>query len=294
MRRGLNGTDAALGRWSQALGKSWGRAVGGGDAGVGDGRLAGLLLKRERAHELASDAARLRALLAATCAADDGTKRIRGRVQSVSGDLAILTGGQKVALGAADAIPGLAPGTVVQGSGRALGGGLFVASKLGAVGVGLKAALEQCEFQLQVAPVQNFAVGNDEIVFDDARAFLWSGVQRFERGMRLGASRSGCTAKDDYALHVSLEWGPKNKPNSRYLGVLRGTLGFESPLHVPDDVPAGVRLKVSLFGLDCETPKDITICDNAQLIYSRSTPAVGAARRLLRQGQVQPEAVSGR
>jgi len=42
---------------------------------------------------------------------------------------------------------------------------------------------------------------------------------------------------------------------------------------VPDDVPPGVRLKVSLFGLDCETLKDITICDNAQLIYSRSTPA---------------------
>ena len=42
---------------------------------------------------------------------------------------------------------------------------------------------------------------------------------------------------------------------------------------MPDDVPPGVRLKVSLFGLDCETLKDITICDNAQLIYSRSTPA---------------------
>ena len=35
VRRGLNGTDAALARWSQAIG-SWGRAVGGGDAGVGD------------------------------------------------------------------------------------------------------------------------------------------------------------------------------------------------------------------------------------------------------------------
>ena len=47
--------------------------------------------------------------------------------------------------------------------------------------------------------------------------------------MRLGAARSGCTLKDDYALRVSASWGPKSNARSRHLGVLRGTLGFEAP-----------------------------------------------------------------
>ena len=273
IRRGVGGLDRALSRKTRAVGRSWGRKVGGGDAGVGDGQVAGLLVKRQRAHELAGEAARLRALLAAACAADDGATRIRGRVESVAGSLATLAGGGRIALGAAEQVAGLAPGALVQGRGRKLDGGLVLASGLSAVGVGIKPLLEQCEFELQVAPVQDFAVGFDEIVFDNARAFFWGGSYRLEHGTRLGAARSGCTLKDDYALQVSMRWGPKSNPKSRHLGTLRGTLGFEAPLFVPDDLPVGVRLHVELYGLDCGFPKDIQVCDSGQLIYERTSNA---------------------
>ena len=273
MKRGLGGLDGALKRRTRALGRAWGRKVGGGDAGVGDGRLAGLLLKRKRAGELAGDAVRLRALLAAACAADDGRMRVRGRVKSIAGTLATLVGGRRVAFGAADQVTGLAPGTVVRGRGRKLEGGLVVASELSAADIGANAKLAPCEFELQVAPVQDFSVGNAKIVFDDARAFFWGGTYRLEHGMRLGATRSGCALKDDYALHVSASWGPKSNARSRYLGVLRGTLGFEAPLRVPDDLPAGVRLEVALYGFDCDFPKDIQVCDDGQLIYERTSAA---------------------
>jgi peptidase M23-like protein len=273
LRRGLGGIDGALARRTRKIGRAWGRKVGGGDSGVGDGQLAGVLLKRKHAHDLAGDATRLRALLTAACAADNGRAKVRGRVKSIAGTLVTLTGGRRVAFGGAEHVGGLAPGTLVAASGRRLDGGLIVASGLSAVGVKGKAALEQCEFALQIAPVQDFSVGLAKIVFDDARAFFWSGFYRLEHGMRLGAARSGCTAKDDYALRVSASWGPKSNPQSRYLGVLRGTLGFEAPLLVPDDLPSAVRLKVALYGLDCDYPKDIQVCDSGQLIYERTNTA---------------------
>jgi hypothetical protein len=62
---GLGGVDGALSRRTRALGRAWGKRVGGGDAGEGDGRLAGLLVKRERAHALLERATRLRKLLGA-------------------------------------------------------------------------------------------------------------------------------------------------------------------------------------------------------------------------------------
>ncbi len=273
LQRGLGGLDGAVTRRTRAIGRAWGRKAGGGDAGVGDGQIAGLLAKRERAEDLAGDATRLRALLAAACAADDGRARVRGRIKSITGTLATLTGGRRIAFGAAEDVAGLAPGTLVAATGRRLDGGVLLASDLKAKGVILNDELAPCEFRLQVAPVQDFSVGFAQIVFDDARAFSWNGVYRLEHGMRLGATRSGCTLKDDYALHVSASWGPKNNAETRQLGVLRGTLGFEAPLFVPDDLPASVRLHFDLYGLDCDFPKDIQVCDEGQLIYERTNPA---------------------
>ena len=198
-------------------------------------------------------------------------------VKSIAGTLVTLVGGRRVAFGAAQQVTGLAPGIAVRGRGRKLEGGLVVASELSAADIGANAKLAPCEFELQVAPVQDFSVGNAKIVFDDARAFFWGGSYRLEHGMRLGAVRSGCALKDDYALHVSASWGPRSNARSRYLGVLRGTLGFEAPLMVPDDLPAGVRLEVALYGFDCDFPKDIQVCDDGQLIYER-TSALSCAR----------------
>ncbi|HWI71444.1 MAG TPA: M23 family metallopeptidase, partial [Baekduia sp.] len=249
-----------------------------GDADAFDLANARLGLRRQLAREARADVAGLTGLIRAACAATRRHARVRARVTALdpAAGLARLSDGTQLVYGAAAKATGLAQGALVSASGAALAGQVLVADSIEG-GLVTKFLQPTCSFTLRIAPVQDFAQGNDEILYYDERGYRsGDGTYQLEGGMGLGAVRgSACTA-DDYALDVYLDYtNADGKVVNKLLGALRGVEGFEPPLRIPMDVgKTAAKLRFELWSLDCETPKDVTVCNIGQLEDKRSAPAI--------------------
>jgi murein DD-endopeptidase MepM/ murein hydrolase activator NlpD len=234
------------------------RPKAGGDSDAFSVRFYGLAWERDNTREALGVLRRVQRLIGAACGASKGARKVTGRVVSLDSDSAVarLDNGTTLVLGGARQVAGVGPGAKVEARGIGLKGNVVVAGSAKGQGIKLNPDQIPCGFKIKIAPVQDFAQSNADILYYDSRGYTSFGLYLLEGGMGIGADRgTTCNKKDDYFMGVFLDYRNTSKQNvTKLIGLLGGKTG-EAPAKIPKDVdpkkPATLRFEV--YGIGCQT-----------------------------------------